>query len=211
MPGISRVGLRLVALMGVLAVIGVVLQIANAAQSPGRPAFTPAPQYSVWTRADAGAPRLNAVRGAPASSLYLYSYGAHPPARVSIARAETLAAYRPPYLYLLDEDGRVYGGNQESTTTRAYEKQPLRITTLGAGRGEIAAIMHWTQAPGEDPVLDPTDSPALVLSAMLTKKPLYVCDVWLPIRADSSFTESLGVLTFLADSIDRQIKALPKN
>ena len=87
----------------------------------------------------------------------------------------------------------------------------MRSMYLGESRDGLTAILHWTQAPGQDPILDPTDSPALILGAMLTKKPLYACDVWMPIRSDSSFSKTLGVLTFLADSIDQQIKALPKN
>ncbi len=196
--------------MGALAVIGIIIQIANAAQSPRLPAFTPAAQYSVWTRADAVLPARSAVRGNPAASVFLYSYGANL-ARVSVARADSLAAYRAPYFYLLDEDGRVYGGNQESYTPRAYETKPLRIMYLSANRSELTAILHWTQAPGADPVLDPTDSPALMLGAMLTKKPLYICDVWMPIRNGADFENVQGILTFLADSIDKQIKALPKN
>ena len=210
MPGILRMGFRLVALMGILAVLGAVIQVVNAAQSPGRPAFTPAPAYSVWTRSDAALPALSAVRGNPAAAAYLYSYGAQAPAHVSIARADTLAAYRAPYLYLLDEDGRVYGG-QENYAPRAYEKLPLRVMYLSADRNEVTAILHWTQAPGRDPILDPTDSPSMMLGAMLTKKPLYICDVWMPIRSDANLTQAQSVLTFLADSIDKQIKALPKN
>ena len=211
MPGISRVGFRLVALMGVLAVLGAAIQAVNAAQSPRLPAFTPAPNYSVWTRSASTLPALSAIRGNPAAAVYLYSFGAQSPARVSIARADTLAAYRAPYLYLLDEDGRLYAGNQESYTPRAYEQLPLRVMYIGAGRSELTAILHWTQAPGRDPVLDPTDSPSLMLGAMLTKKPLYICDVWMPIRSDANITQVQGALTFLADSIDKQIKALPKN
>ena len=211
MPGISRVGFRLVALMGVLAVIGLFIQVANAIQAPRLPSYTPPMAITVWKRSDIALPRLDALRGSPAEATYIYSHGIQAPAHVSIARADSLDAYRAPYIYLLDEDGRLYNGNQESLSPRAYEKLPVRTMYLGESRDGLTAILHWTQAPGEDPILDPTDSPARMLGAMLTKKPLYICDVWLPIRSDANFSQTLGVLTFLADSIDKDIKALPKN
>ena len=80
-------GFRLVALMGVLTIIGLIIQIANALQSPRLPAFTPSEQISVWKRSDAALPRLNVLRGSPASAVYLYSYRASSPLLTSASPA----------------------------------------------------------------------------------------------------------------------------
>ena len=211
MSEISRVGRILIGITGGLALVGVLIQIANVAQSPGTPTFAPSSQMSVWQGAATAPPRRDYVRGAPAARYYLYTHEGALPVFVSVARADTLDAYRAPYLYLLDEDGRLLGGNEESYAPRAFETTPLRVFSIMQSRSETVALLHWTQTPGQDPVLDPTDSPALMFGAMLTKKPLYLCDVWTPIRSGSNFELVRGNMVFLADAIDRQIKTLPKN
>ena len=201
----------MILILGGVALCGVLIQALNSAQMPAVPKFVPAEHYNTWQRGPAPhLPGMNVLRGNPAAYYFVYQSPGQSPIYVSIARADTLDAYRAPYHYLLDEDGRVVGGNQEGYETRAYDERPVRILSALEGRSDNFVVMHWTQAPGEAPMLDPTDATGKVFGAMLAKKPLYICDAWIPVSGNENPNLLSGSLTFLADSIDRHIQALPR-
>ena len=211
MSAIPQLGKRLILILGVSALCGILIQLVNFAQMPALPKFVPADHYNTWQRGPAPRlPGMNTLRGNPAAYYFTYQSPDQPVIYVSIARADTLDAYRAPYHYLLDEDGRVIGGNQETYQTRAYDDRPVRILYAMEGRSDNFLVMHWTQAPGEAPILDPADATGKIFGALLTKKPVYVCDAWIPVSGNENFNLLSGSLSFLTDAIDRHLQAMPR-
>jgi hypothetical protein len=136
----------------------------------------------------------------------VYQQGDKPPVLVSIARAETLNAYREPAYYLLGSNGRVPRG-QEARLAREGEKMPVYRLQIALGLDDSIALMHWGQAAGDDPMFDPTDAPGRIAQTLLLKQPYYICDVWLPLRSDLNVPAVDKLLMEFTAEIDRLIKS----
>ncbi len=209
MPPTARMGSRFLTIMGITTALGLLVQGVNFAQIKN--ARMPELPSSIegYDRRSTDPPVSDAQRDAPQSLNFSYDQGDLPPIRVSIARADTLNAYREATHILLDTDGRVLAG-QEGTMSRAKDRLPMYNFMIASGRSDIILALHWTQAPGEDPALEPLDAPGKIVESLMAKKPVFVCDLWVSDREDLKGIHIDDLIQKFATQIDRVIKAMPK-
>ena len=200
-------GRRFLTILGAATVVGVGVQAVNSAQSRGAPFPVLPDSLAGYDRRVSEKPEGDVQRDSVPSLDYSYDQGSSPPVRVSIARADTLNAYRAATRYLLDADGRIMRG-QEGTMTRPNDRIPIYNFMIAGGRKDAMIAVCWTQTAGEDPSLDPLDAPGKIVESMMLKKPVFVCSVWIPLRADIKGINPQDVLQEFAGKIDQQIKAM---
>ena len=201
----ARVGQRFLTILGVTTLLGVGVQAANFAQRNAAQ-FPELPDSLIgYDRREATPPFADNQRDSPKALNVGYYKGDLPPIHVSVARADSLNAYRAAATYLLDTDGRVL---QEATLTRENERIPLYNFLVGSGRSEALLAAQWTQAPGEDPQLDPLDAPGKIAESLMTKRPIFVCNVWIVDRADLKGLSPDVLIRQVATEVDAKIKAM---
>ncbi|MBC7529131.1 MAG: hypothetical protein H7308_16470 [Chthonomonadaceae bacterium] len=207
MSSTARVGQRFLTLLAVTTGVGVGVQVANTAQHKAS-TFPQLPdKIAGYERRASEPPLSDAQRDHPEALNYAYYKGSLPPIKVSIARADNLNAYRAPTRYLLDTDGRILA-QQEGTMSRAKDRIPLYNFMMAGGRNEAMLVLHWTQAPGEDPLLDPLDTPSRIVESLTLKKPIFVCDLWINDRDDLRGIATDVLIREFATRIDATIKAM---
>ena len=111
-------------------------------------------------------------------------------------------AFRAPYQYLLDSDGRMLE-DQRRVIPRDGETLPVHLYERIAGRGSQAIVLHWAQNWGGEPIADSLTL-GQMFDAAVRHEPVYIVDVWTSLRAGSGIDETTWV--HLADYIDKMIK-----
>lgn len=202
---LSKIGVQTTGLLATITVISLGLQAVARGQLANPKIPTPPGKVGVWTAKPGQPPPLDAERDSPPAVYRTYVSGKLPPVQVSVARVTTLGTYRGPFQYLFDTDGRV-SGNQKVLIPRKDQKAPLHMLAMAAGHGSLAMLIHWVQPLGEDPIPEPMDVPHRVMGTAWLHQPAYVCDVWVPYRADNLKFQMDVVLMEIADAIDAQIK-----
>jgi hypothetical protein len=203
--GLPKVGIQTTGLLAVITVVSLGLQTIGRGQRTEPKIPVPPKKIGQWTAKPGQPPPLDAERDSPPAVYRTYVSGNLPPVQVSIARVTTLGTYRGPFQYLFDTDGRV-SGNQKVLIPRKKGQAPLHMLAMAAGHGSMAMLIHWVQPLGEDPIPEPMDAPNRVMGTAWLHQPAYVCDVWVPHRADNPKFQMDEVLMDIADAIDAQIK-----
>ncbi len=158
-----------------------------------------------WLGSDVPAPAGDAERDHPPALNRVYQMGMHSPVFVSIARANTLNAFRTPASYLMDADGRLMEGEKQLIKP-VGEKHTHYIMEIGQGHDSTILLIHWVQAPNQPAYADPNTIPTGVAKALLLHSTFYVCDVWVPLRADSNGAFIRKTLIRFANDIEAQIR-----
>ena len=206
MSGIPRVGLQIVSLLGGLTVISLGLKtMANGKMNANTPPNLPE-KIGKRTSLPDTAPNLDSERDSPKSTYRIYLQGEKEAIYVSVSCASTLNIFRTPFEYLFDSDGRPRV-NQKVLIPRKGEKAPMHMLAVGFGRSESLMLLHWIQSPGSDPIPETLDASSAIFGAIALHQPVYVCDVWVPVRIASDYGELQDAIIEIADKIDRQIKS----
>lgn len=205
-PAPPRYRARLLGVLGTVTALSLTAYAFTKAQAAAAPIPRLPAQVGDWKRSPAIPPRGDAQRDHPPAAYSLYLSGEQIPVQVSVARATTLNAFRAPYRYLLGPDGMLING-QEMSIPREGDRLPVHQLLIAQDRDDIIVVVHWTQFLGEEPILDPLDVPSTIANALLTHRPLYVCDVWSALNRNVEFDKVKSQLVRFADQLDAQIRA----
>ena len=170
--------------------------------------LSPPESVGPWKRTSQGVPPpSDRERDSPAIAVYsVYTYGQQQaPVFVSYARAANLNTFRDPARYIVDHDGRVPVYGRE--TYGAKGKAATYVIEIVYGRNNNAILAHWVQSPGEEPHADVVSMGVKAGLTLARRKVLYVCDVWMPIRSDTSGYQAKLILQQFEEILSKQIKA----
>ncbi len=203
MSNIPRVGTRSLILLAVTTVLSIGLQIAARGKMAGHPAPQPPIKADQFEGQKISSPIDEGERDYARTTYRLYTKADVAPIYVSITRAETLNAFRAPYQYLLDADGRMRE-NQKGVLPRDGEDLPVHLYERIAGRGTEAIVLHWAQNWGGEPIVEPLTM-VQMFDATIRHEPVYIVDVWSKFRAEGGSPVDIKTIIHLADYVDRMI------
>ncbi len=210
MSKIPKVGLHIVALMLLTVVASFGARLANYWRFSRQEMIVLPMHIDVdglrWQGSEVPPPQGDAERDHPASQNVVFQLGTHAPIFVSIARANTINTLRSPASYLMDKDG-ILAENEKILIRPSGEKHSHFLMQIGRGHDNSILLVHWVQAPGQSAYADPAEVPTSIAKSLLLHSTFYVCDVWVPLRADSDGAFTRRTLIQFATNIEEQIKS----
>ena len=209
MSKIPKVGLHLIITLALTLVACAGLRFLGHRLTGRQPLLTPPDSVGFWQRTSGGiAPLSDGERDYPLASYSTYTYRDFPPVFVSYARATTLNSFRDPSRYLVDKDGRVPWNSRIVITP--HGKPSAFVLEPAYGHSVNVFLAHWAQVPGHSPRVNAMDLPDIALKSLVTHRPFYICDAWIPIRSGASGAQARDTLLRFADRLSKDIAASPK-